>query len=80
MQAWTIRLPERWLPLHALLCLSIALTLVDDTFLGGLGVFAIWGTLLYIIIHFVVSIVSRESFASVEAPTPTDSLLPSPES
>jgi len=63
-----IRLPERWLPLHILMCLANFMTFMDNPLTGGLGAFAVWGTLLYVALHFVVSLLSRES--AVEEPIP----------
>lgn len=62
LQKMTIRLPARWLSLYALLCYAIAMTLIDNLLIGGIGAFAIWGNLLYVGIHMLVSSLSRRSF------------------
>jgi hypothetical protein len=78
LQRMTIRLPERWLPLYTLVCFATAMTLIDNLLIGGVGAFAIWGTLLYVLIHIIVSTVSRQSFSSasealsVDHPTAAD--------
>ncbi|MBN9088890.1 MAG: hypothetical protein J0J01_18445 [Reyranella sp.] len=56
-----VHLPERWLPLHILMCFANFMTFIDNPLTGGLGAFAVWGTLLYVIIHFIVATLSRES-------------------
>ncbi len=62
VQAFAIRLPERWLPLHSLLCFACAMTLVDNPLIGGLGAFAIWGSLLYAGLHGAIAALSRNTF------------------
>jgi hypothetical protein len=67
VQAKAIRLPERWLPLYALLCFGCATILIDNQLLEGLGTFAIWGSILYAALHFVVSLASRRAASPEEA-------------
>jgi hypothetical protein len=62
IQAWTIRLPERWLPLHAMFMLFIAMSLIDCQMVGGLAVYATWGYFIYVVLHFIISKLSRDSF------------------
>jgi hypothetical protein len=55
-----IRLPERWLPLHLLMCLANFMALMENPLTSGLGAFAVWGILLYIGMHFIVTLLSHE--------------------
>jgi hypothetical protein len=61
VHAATIRLPERWLPLYAMLVICISMFLIDNQLVGGLGTFAIWGCVLYAGLHFLISKLSRQT-------------------
>lgn len=62
----TIRHPDRWLPLHALLCFACCTMLIESALLGGVGAFAIWSFLAYALVHFFVSVLSRKADAQPE--------------
>jgi hypothetical protein len=63
VHAWAIRLPERWLPLYAMFVIAIAMCMIDNQLVGGLGVFAFWGYLLYAGLHAIMSALSRRIFS-----------------
>jgi hypothetical protein len=71
VQRLAIRLPERWLSLYLLLCFSNFMAFMENPLTGGLGAFAVWGTLFYIAIHFIVSLLSGSGTA-IEAPSKLD--------
>ena len=63
-----IRMPVRWLPLYVLMRFANLMTLMENPLTGGLGAFAVWGTLLYVMIHFLVSTLSRDTEAAIKSP------------
>jgi len=67
-----IRMPVRWLPLHVLMCFANLFTLMENPLTGGLGAFAVWGTMLYVMIHFLVTVLSRDNDATIELPAPPE--------
>lgn len=62
VQALAIVLPERWLPLYAWLCFSCLMVLVENPLIGGLGAFAIYGCIIYVILHSLIAVFSRRTF------------------
>ena len=51
--------PERWLPLHAYLCLNCLTVMIDNQLVGGMGTFAIWAFIAYVPLHWSVTSLMR---------------------
>ncbi len=55
--------PERWLPIHAYLCLNCLTVMIDNQLVGGLGTFAVWTFAAYVPLHWLVTSLMRHSDA-----------------
>lgn len=53
--------PERWLPIHAYLCLNCLTVMIDNQLVGGLGTFAVWTFIAYVPMHWIVTSLMRSS-------------------